>query len=108
MSDFSFFKHFRELLDTILTPSPKAVKGTFMNHTIEVMLTERKVVLYIDNKRVDSSRVYLYPDSDVALLRANISSDKKSHLVNVYGKSGLFSASLKICVDGERIAGEEF
>jgi hypothetical protein len=108
MIDFSLVSHVKDILDTVLTPSPKAVKGTFMNHTIEVMLTAREVVLFIDNNRIDSSRIYLFPDSKTALLRGNIDSGKKLHLVNVYGKSGLFSASLKICVDGEHIAGEEF
>ena len=103
---FSFLK---DNLEDIFNLSPSSTIGSFQDHEIEVSLNFMKISLYIDNKAVDSCRVSLWPKKDAVLVRGLIECDQKRHLVHVYGKSSLLAAPrIKICVDGEKIAGDDF
>jgi hypothetical protein len=95
-------------VEEILTLGPSETKGVFKQHSIAVVLHSKKVSLYIDGQNVDSSKVYWWPKKDVALLRGSIKDSDKRHVVEVYGISGLRRARIKLCVDGERIAGDAF
>jgi hypothetical protein len=108
MINLSLLKYTRDTIDDLFVWSPTSVKCRFLEHTVEAVLTAREITLFIDNNRVASSKVYLYPSTDTALLRGNIRSGDRLHLIDVYGKSGIFSASLKICINGERVAGAQF
>jgi hypothetical protein len=50
----------------------------------------------------------LWPRGDVALIRGSIREGDQIHVVEVYGRSGLFRAKIKICVNSKKIAGDEF
>lgn len=95
-------------IDGFLTRSPSETKCAFKKHPIAVILDNKKLSLYIDGQSVDTSRVYWRPKRDVALLRGAIKEGRKSHVVEVYGMSGFLRSNIKICVDGERLAGTEF
>jgi hypothetical protein len=96
------------MLGEILNYSPFTTIGSFLGHEIEVSLDFKKISLYIDGKKIDSSRVYLWPKRDAILLRGAITAGEREHAVHVYGKTGLLRGSVKICVNGRRIAGDDF
>jgi hypothetical protein len=108
MIDIPVFNYFTTLFDDALFPSPIAIKHLFAEHVIEAVLTRKDLALFIDNNRVDTSDVYLQPSQDTALLRGSISVGNRLHLVDVYGRSGMFKPSLKLCIDGEWVAGDRF
>jgi hypothetical protein len=59
--DLSLFNYLLDTIGDVITPSPSAIKCKFMEHTVEVVLTGRELLLFIDNSRVDSSMIYLNP-----------------------------------------------
>jgi hypothetical protein len=90
------------------TWSPSETKGVFKGHDISVMLHDKELFLYIDGHQADKQRTYLWPKKDAVLLRGIIKKGKKTHSVEVYGRSGLFEAKIKICVDGAKVGGSDF
>jgi hypothetical protein len=106
---FDVIVHYlRENIENFVNYSPSSTAGNYNGHIVEVSLDFKKISLYIDGQLVETSRVYLWPSKESALLRGVINEGRSKHIVHVYGMSGLFRASIKICVDGKRIAGEDF
>jgi hypothetical protein len=95
-------------IDDILNGGPTTITGRFGRHEIAVSLDSKKITLYIDGESVETSRVYLWPKKDAALLRGAITERGKKHLIHVYGMSGFIKPKIKICLDNKYIAGEDF
>jgi hypothetical protein len=96
------------IIDEFLNPRASETRGEFKGREIVVGLTSDLVSLYIDGRSVDSKRPLLLPQRDVAILRGPIEVSDSHHLVEVFGQSGLLRAKIKICVDGNKIAGDDF
>jgi hypothetical protein len=103
-----FLDFMKSNIEIILSPSPSAITGRFSGHEIIVSFDHKKMCLYIDNELAESTRTYLWPQKDAALLRGAIKEGEVKHMIHVYGRSSLLKAKIKICVDGERIAGDDF
>jgi hypothetical protein len=101
-------RYLQENVEDFFNYGPSTIMGNFNGHDVEVSLDFKKMSLYIDGQIAESSRVYLWPRKDSVLLRGVISEGQNKHFVHVYGRSGLLKASIKICVDGKRVAGEDF
>jgi hypothetical protein len=63
--------------------------------------------LYLDGKLVDSTNDLILLSS-AALLRARIEEQGKCYDVEVYARAGWLKNLIKLCIDGERIAGDNF
>jgi hypothetical protein len=84
-------------------------KGTYKGHPIAVHLSSRDLKLYIDGESVDSVPPLRWLRKDVALVRGAIKEGESVHIVEIYGRSMFIRRpKIKICVDGERIAGDTF
>lgn len=98
----------RNNVDDLLNFSPSTTKGSFLGHSIEVSLDEKKLSLYIDGALAETSGTYWWPRKDAILLRGVVSEGSIRHEVHVYGQSGILKTKIKICVDEQHIAGEQF
>jgi hypothetical protein len=84
-------------------------KGLFEGHQIAARVTFEEIKLYIDGASVDAAKTSLLAGKDVALLRGAIKSADRTHVVEVYGQSTWWRRpKIKICVNGERVGGDEF
>jgi len=83
-------------------------KCTFKHHLISVYTSSANVSLHIDGNQIASRTPQLLPKKHIPILEATINDKFFNHKVEVFGKSGLFKASIKICVDGKKIAGDDF
>jgi len=63
--------------------------------------------LYIDGKVVDTN-TDTFAVSRTPIMRGAIDEGGKIHIVEVYARSGLFRIKLRIHIDGEKVAGEDF
>jgi len=63
--------------------------------------------LYIDGKVVDTNSEVIAL-SETPIMRGSIVENNKTHIVEVYGRSGLFRVKLRIHIDGEKVSGEDF
>jgi hypothetical protein len=108
IGEFFSYSRYLQKIEDFFNYSPSTIIGNFNGHDVEVSWDSKKISLYIDGQIAESSRVYLWPSKDSVLLRGVISEGQNKHVVRVYGISGLLKASIKICVDGKRIAGEDF
>ncbi len=64
--------------------------------------------LYINGDRMDSDKSGINTGS-TAMLRGTVPNEDGSRsVVEVFGRSGLFSIKIKICVDGQWVGGDEF
>jgi hypothetical protein len=97
-----------DIIDELLNAGPIEVKTRFYEAKIAVRLDSKEIKLYVDGKSVDTAKVSFFPKRNVALLRHEIKRDNVGHEVEVFGKSGFFRAKIKICVNGIRIAGDDF
>jgi hypothetical protein len=96
------------VLDPIRYRTPWEFKGTFKGHQVAVRLSSKELKLYIDGSGVDSVPPFSFPKKNVTLVRGPIKHGKALHLVEVYGRTGFFRPKIKICVDGQKIAGDDF
>jgi hypothetical protein len=64
--------------------------------------------LLVNGQIIDSTKAWILSPRSTLLLQASIDGDNGKHTVTIYAKSALLKNLLKICVDGERIAGDEF
>ena len=102
-------KSVKDNIDDLLNFSPSSVKGSYADHRIEVFFDAKFLRLYVDGKIVDESKVYFSPRRDVALLRHTIENQGELHHIEMFGTSSLFSLPrVKICVDGNKISGDDF
>ena len=101
---------FRKLVGEFLSDrTPYEYKGIFEGHQIAVRLSSKELKLYIDGKGVDSVRPFIWPKRDVALVRGVIKSGQQAHVVEVHGRSTILRRpKIKISVDSEKIAGDDF
>jgi hypothetical protein len=93
----------------------KEIKAEFHGHQIAVRnvwgfglslkayYTEAR--LYINGKVVDTNSDSFLINSRAAILRGSIETKDRIHVVEIYARS-LVRTRIKICVDGERIAGD--
>jgi len=64
--------------------------------------------LYIDGELVDTN-VEMVAMSNTPIMRGRIvDHQNNAHVVEVYARSGLIRVMLRIHIDGEKIAGEDF
>jgi hypothetical protein len=64
--------------------------------------------LYIDGKVVDTNKDVLAL-SDTPIMRGGVTDESgKIHVVEVFARSGLVRVKLRIHVDGQKVAGEDF
>jgi hypothetical protein len=64
--------------------------------------------LYIDGKVVDTNKDVL-AFSNAPIMRGCVTDDNgKIHVVEVFARSGLVRVKLRIHIDGEKVAGEDF
>jgi hypothetical protein len=95
--------------DYVTYITPWEYKGTYKGHQIAVRLSSKELKLYIDGESVDSVPPFNWPRKDVALVRGAIKEGELVHIVEIYGRSTFVRRpKIKICVDGERIAGDTF
>lgn len=94
-------------LEEISDPTPLETKGTFNGHQIAVRLSATELKLYVDGQIADAVKPSLMPRRDVALVRGSIKDGARIHVVEVYGRSS-FRPKIKICVNGEKLAGDDF
>ena len=94
------------LADQIFGPSETTAE--FNGHQIAVRLSFQKIQLYVDGQVADSAPVALFPPSDVSLVRGSLVLDRKQHVIEVYGRSGLWRPKIKLCVDKKKIGGDDF
>jgi hypothetical protein len=64
--------------------------------------------LLIDGKVVESTKDWILLPKSTLLLQACLNDDNNKYVVTVYAKATWLKNLLKLCVDGERIAGDEF
>jgi hypothetical protein len=84
-------------------------KCVFEGHQVAVRITYQEVKLYIDGVKVDSSKTSVFPERDIAFVRGAIKGGDRTSIVEVYGQSAWWGRpKIKICVDGQKIAGDEF
>ncbi|HEY8033490.1 MAG TPA: hypothetical protein VIF02_14255 [Methylocella sp.] len=96
------------IIDQFLWPRARETKCEFEGHMIAVGLMPEEVTLYVDGNKVDSKKPLLLPRRDVAILRGPTQVGDSRCLVEVFAQSGFLGAKIKICVDGNRIAGDDF
>ncbi len=99
---------FNALLESFNRRSPYEFKGTFKGHQVAVRLSSDELKLYIDGAGIDSTRPFSWPKRDVTLVRGPIKDGEEVHIVEVYGRTGFRRPKIKICVDGQKIAGDDF
>ncbi len=63
--------------------------------------------LYIDGKVVDTNSEVVAL-SNTPIMRGSFVDGDKTHIVEVFAKSGWFRVKLRIHVDGQKVAGEDF
>jgi hypothetical protein len=80
----------------------------FKGHQIAVRLSLTNLQLYVDGVIKESAKTVFAPAKEVSLVRSAIEEDNLIHIIEVYGKSGFFRPKIKICVDDDRIAGDDF
>jgi hypothetical protein len=64
--------------------------------------------LLIDGKLVDSTKEWILLPKSTPLLQAWLTDDTDKYAVTVYAKATWLKNLLKLCVNGERIAGDDF
>lgn len=64
--------------------------------------------LLIDGKVVDLTKAWILSPKSALVLQTSLDQDKDRYVVTVYAKASLFRNLLKLCVNGERIAGDDF
>jgi hypothetical protein len=97
-----------DILDAILNPSPSEFKCLFEKTKIAVWIDAKELKLYVNGQSVDTAKVSLFPKRNVALLRGVIKEGENIHEIEVFGRSGILRPKIKICVNGQRISGDEF
>jgi hypothetical protein len=82
------------------------VRAQFLGHQIAAVYEETQGArLYIDGQIVDTSNKYALPSRKVPRLRGRVNDDaNQPHVVEVYVR-GFFYTRIRICIDGERVAG---
>jgi hypothetical protein len=64
--------------------------------------------LLIDGKIVGSTKEWILLPKSTPLLQAHLNDDNNKYVVTVYAKATWFKNLLKLCVNEERIAGDDF
>jgi len=64
--------------------------------------------LLIDGKVVDSTKDWILWPTTVPLLQTCLSDDTNKYIVTVHARASWLKNLVKLCVDGEKIAGDEF
>jgi hypothetical protein len=94
------------------------VRNSWANGVIPALVSEglegaRKALgdetrLLIDGKVVDSTKDWILWPTSVPLLQTCLSDESSRYVVTVHARASWLKNLLKLCVDGERIAGDEF
>src|SRR6516164_8138643 len=87
---------------------PTETKVMFKEHQIAIKLRVSSIQLFIDGKKVDPEKTALFPNKNVALLTASITEADKTHIIEVYGQSGFWQPKIKICIDQQKVGGDDF
>jgi hypothetical protein len=98
----------KAIFDPLAYRTPYEFKGAFKGHQVAVRLSSKELKLYIDGSGVDSVPPFTFPKKDVTLVRGPINDGEQVHIVEVYGRTGFRRPKIKICVDGQKIAGDDF
>ena len=86
----------------------KELRAKFKGHDIRVVNTWFSgVKLYIDSDLKDTNQELFMLTSKRALLSSSLTVDDTRHTVEVFFKA-LLTVKIKICIDGEMVAGELF
>jgi hypothetical protein len=100
---------FGDLFAEAFNPSPRTIRTEFEGHDIAVRLSQSAVKLIIDDKEIQSERPVLLPNKTIPILEATIKDGNAAkHKIDVYGKSGMLKACIKMCIDGKKVAGDDF
>lgn len=82
-----------------------AVKNWWAFGDFEGSIEGSEISLSIDGKIVDSSRRKFWLRTSVPVLRGDLQIDGRTHRVEVFVRA-LFQVRIKICVDGQKLAGD--
>lgn len=95
-----------------------AVQNSWANGIIPALVSEgfeaaRKALgdetrLLIDGKVVDSTKDWILWPTSVPLLQTCLTDENNNYIVTVHARASWLKNLMKLCVDGEKIAGDEF
>jgi hypothetical protein len=94
------------------------VQNSWANGVIPALVNEgfeaaRKALgdetrLLIDGKVVDSTKDWILWPTSAPLLQTYLNDQNNKYIVTVHARASWLKNFFKLCVDGERIAGDEF
>jgi hypothetical protein len=94
------------------------VRNTWANGIVAAFISEgvagaRKALgdetlLLVNGEVINSTKTWIVSPKSTLLLQSHIETSEGKRTVTVYARSALLRNMLKVCVDGERIAGDNF